>query len=320
MGWAGINVNVPYVEECIATLDMEFEIRKKDIPWAETAALGSPIELRKFLTMKGIPVPESTAKNDEDFQEWLDTYAGQVPFVRGIGDLRSIRKTQASFRTLLNRRRADGSFPYSKFYFGAHTGRFAGAGGFNMENLPREDKFNTNMRAAFIPRPGCIFLLPDFSQIEPRCIFPGTPILTDSGYKKAVDLTQVDLVWDGHDFVHHAGIIFKEGSADHAVNQTWCTSDHFVYTGADGGAAAEAVSETEAFSHRNPSWREIRALARFVGQEAWVAVRDVFLRLWHRFARKVPRLDQREIYPMLPLRPKEHEAHEALQTLRQGHQ
>lgn len=170
MGWDGVCVNAPYVEECIATLDMEFEIRKKDIPWAETAALGSPIELRKFLTLKGIPVPESTAKNDEDFQEWLDTYAGQVPFVRGIGDLRSIRKTQASFRTLLNRRRADGSFPYSKFYFGAHTGRFAGAGGFNMENLPRDDKFNTNMRAAFIPRPGCAFVIADYSQIEPRVL------------------------------------------------------------------------------------------------------------------------------------------------------
>ena len=168
MGWAGLYVDRPHVERSIAHLDNEYEARRALIPWADTAALGSPVELRRVLDEKGIPVPASTRKDDEAFKAWLEEYRGDVPFVTAISELRSIRKTQANLNTVLRRIRADGTFPYNKFYFGAHTGRWAGAGGFNTENLPRDEKFGVDMRAVFCAPPGKTFIIADFSQIEPR--------------------------------------------------------------------------------------------------------------------------------------------------------
>lgn len=170
MGWAGLYVDRPHVERSIAHLDNEYETRRALIPWADSAALGSPVELRRVLEEKGIPVPASTRKDDEAFKAWLEEYRGDVPFVTAISELRSIRKTQANFNTILKRTRCDGTFPYNKFYFGAHTGRWAGAGGFNMENLPRDEKFGVNMRAAFCAAPGKTFIISDYSQIEPRVL------------------------------------------------------------------------------------------------------------------------------------------------------
>lgn len=324
MGWIGIQLDMKYVEECCKKLGDQYAEIVATIPWANNAKINSRPALFQFLRDCGIPVPASTNRNDEAFQNWLEEYSAapdaseHMKVVRNIANLRSINKTLNQFKTLRARAREDESFPYSKFYYGAHTGRFAGAGGFNMENLNREDKFGTNLRRAFVPRPGYSFIIADYSQIEPRCIFPGTPVLTEAGYKKAIDLTRVDLVWDGQDFVHHAGVIFKEGEATHVVNKSRCTADHFVYTGSRTGAAAEAVSEAEAFSHRDPSWREIWQLARFVGQEARGAFCDVLLRLWNGAACRLFRPAARSLNPVLPLRQEAYETHEAPQTLRAG--
>jgi len=56
-----------------------------------------------------------------------------------------------------------------------NTGRFSGSDGFNMQNMYREDRADefagVNMRALFVPRKGKKFLVYDYSQIEPRCLY-----------------------------------------------------------------------------------------------------------------------------------------------------
>lgn len=176
MGWIGIQLDMKYVEECCKTLGDQYTEIVATIPWANSAKINSRPALFQFLRDCGIPVPASTNRNDEAFQNWLEEYSAapdaseHMKVVRNIANLRSINKTLNQFKTLRGRAREDESFPYSKFYYGAHTGRFAGAGGFNMENLNREDKFGTNLRRAFVPRPGHTFIIADYSQIEPRVL------------------------------------------------------------------------------------------------------------------------------------------------------
>ena len=168
MGWYGMDTDKPYIAECRAKLEAQIAAAEQAIPWNGEAKLGSPKALAAWLTEHGLPVPESTAKNDEAFGKWLEANREKAPFISGLINLRALRRTASTFAILESRTRADGSFPYSKLYCGAHTGRWSGAGGFNMENMNREDSFGTNLRRAFIPRPGMKFIIVDYSQIEPR--------------------------------------------------------------------------------------------------------------------------------------------------------
>lgn len=170
MGWRGLQTDVKYVESCRAGLLDEYNARRESIPWANDKALGSTKELSLALMARGIPVPKRTAQKDEDFQAWLEEYGEKVPFVQNLVELRQIRRCQALFDTLAMRTRDDGVFPYDKLYFGGHTGRFAGGGGFNMENLNQKDRFGTNLRRTFIARQGKLLGIADFSQIEPRVL------------------------------------------------------------------------------------------------------------------------------------------------------
>jgi DNA polymerase len=171
IGWRGMNIDIPYAKQCLADLHQYAADARQRIPWVADAAALSDKELTRWLTARGIPVPKSKAKNDEDFAAWLKEYAeGDKPaaFVKDICALRSMSRTLSTFQTLIDRVRPDGSFPYSKLYCGAHTRRWSGAGGYNMENQNRDDKFGTNQRRCFIPRAGYRYVIVDYSQIEPR--------------------------------------------------------------------------------------------------------------------------------------------------------
>ncbi len=60
-----------------------------------------------------------------------------------------------------------GSLPPYLVYCGAATGRFAGGGRFNVQNLGREG-MGARIRGLLIPRPGHKFIIGDLSQIEER--------------------------------------------------------------------------------------------------------------------------------------------------------
>ena len=59
---------------------------------------------------------------------------------------------------------ATGKLPVPLQYYGAHTGRFSGIGGMNLQNLPRGSKLRTAIR----PGADHLLIIGDFSQIEVR--------------------------------------------------------------------------------------------------------------------------------------------------------
>jgi DNA polymerase I-like protein with 3'-5' exonuclease and polymerase domains len=56
------------------------------------------------------------------------------------------------------------------FYFGAHTGRWAGAGGVNLQGLNKLPFEGIDLRSVFVAAPGKKFLICDLSQIEARVL------------------------------------------------------------------------------------------------------------------------------------------------------
>lgn len=59
-----------------------------------------------------------------------------------------------------------GLLPVPLLYYGAHTGRFSGGGGINLQNLPRGSK----LRKAIVAPPGKALVVGDSSQIEARAL------------------------------------------------------------------------------------------------------------------------------------------------------
>lgn len=194
-GRRGVAIDVPLLEEYRGKL---MEVRfaaEKNIPWEwdpdKTPLSKSPLaaECRKA----GIPCPGSLAQDDEACMKWEDTYGEQYPWVGAMRNWRRSNILLKKIETLRRRLRKDGTFPYSLKYWGAHTGRFSGDSGFNMQNLPRGEVFGVDIRKLFIPRPGKKLLIADLSQIEARLL------LWIVGDTKTLDAIRMGLhVYEAH--------------------------------------------------------------------------------------------------------------------------
>lgn len=143
---------------------------QEKLPWAEKAAILSPKALREECQSAGIPAPASLAEDSLECQAWEDEYGDSFPWVAAMRDYRKANTLYAKLRTLERQLRQDGTFPYSLKYFGAHTGRWSGDAGFNIQNLPRAPLFGVDLRRMIKPRPGCAFVISDLGQIEQRVL------------------------------------------------------------------------------------------------------------------------------------------------------
>jgi DNA polymerase I-like protein with 3'-5' exonuclease and polymerase domains len=65
---------------------------------------------------------------------------------------------------------SDGRLNYELKYGGAHTMRWSGGGGLNLQNLQKEAWQGIYLRSLLIPEPGKMFIVCDLSQIEPRVL------------------------------------------------------------------------------------------------------------------------------------------------------
>lgn len=186
---AGVYVDQELLERNKTEL-MAFQHRALlQIPWYQDGAPLSHAELKKYCAYKGIPAPASTAKKDNDE---LDGLMDVHPDLAGVIDaMRRFRKANTIVRkieSIQDRITPDGRIPLEMMYCGArHTRRWSSRG-VNVQNLDREPYFLTpEAKQAYdadeslttdyvwprhwiIPPPGKIFLILDYSQVEPRCL------------------------------------------------------------------------------------------------------------------------------------------------------
>lgn len=170
-GRRGVQIDVPLLEQGIQTMQRVILESVDKLPWVKRGrAEASPIGIAEECRLNGIPGMPVKAHDPEAAEEWLETYSPKFPWVQGLKDLRKAKKMLATLETIKLRLRPDGTLPFSLLYFGAHTGRWAGTGGLNMQNLNKDPLFGFMVRDLFIARPGKKLIIVDLSQIEPRCL------------------------------------------------------------------------------------------------------------------------------------------------------
>lgn len=169
IGQRGVCIDLERVEAGIARLKEVCWDAEKRIPWADSEAKTlSTKALAEACRLQGIPVPPSTAENDDGCEQWENDYGQQYPWVSAMRDFRKANKALRILETIRERIGEDGIMPFSLKYCGAAaTARWSGSSGLNLQNLPREDTCGVHIRECFVARPGKTFVIADLRQIEP---------------------------------------------------------------------------------------------------------------------------------------------------------
>lgn len=151
----------------------EEEVRKK---------LSSNPQFAELLTDLGVRVPTklspttgketfALAKNDEGFIELLESdnaLVQQLCAVR-LGTKSTIEESRIE-RFIGIGARNRGRLPIPLKYYGAHTGRWAGADSVNFQNLPSRDKKKKTLKNSIMAPEGHVVINCDSSQIEARVL------------------------------------------------------------------------------------------------------------------------------------------------------
>lgn len=168
----GLPIDLEGCEADIRMLETKLWQTRKLIPWADSddAKVLSPKALAEECRKHGIRAPESMAQDSEDFDKWKDEFSTTYPFAQAMSDYRRINTLLLKFKTMRSRTRPDKRMGYGMKYFGAHTGRWSGDTGFNVQNMPRADLFEVNLRNRIVAPEGKTFVVCDLSNIEPRCL------------------------------------------------------------------------------------------------------------------------------------------------------
>jgi DNA polymerase len=170
MALRGVPLDIAGLEADIEKLKISLWEYKQSIPWKEDAALLSPIALREECSKHGLQAPESFAQNDPEAEQFFEEHSKNHPWLLAVREYRKSSKHLSTLETMLKRARPDGWMSYGIRYFGAHTGRFSGDSGLNMQNLPKGLVSGVDVRSKIKAPEGYTFAIVDLSQIEPRCL------------------------------------------------------------------------------------------------------------------------------------------------------
>lgn len=172
-GAIGITADKASVDAAVELLTEKRRLAEIEIPWdwSDCKTPLSPKAISLQCRECEIPFPASLAKDDAGCLAWEAEYAETYTWVKAIRDWRRINMLLGKVKTLqAGIKPEDGRFPYSLKYFGAATGRFSGSEKFNIQNLPKDNLFDINLRGMFRPDPGCVFGVYDSGQIEARAL------------------------------------------------------------------------------------------------------------------------------------------------------
>ncbi len=165
----GIAVDAEQVQDGLQKLGSVMADSLLELPWVPDSPPLSPKALRQECLKAGIPAPASLAEGSPECDKWELIYGETHRWVAAMRDFRKANTLHKKLQTL-NSRMVGSIFPYGLKYYGAHTGRWSGDAGFNVQNLPREAQFDVDLRHMLVPRPGHTFIVSDLGQIEQRVL------------------------------------------------------------------------------------------------------------------------------------------------------
>lgn len=184
-GMRGVCVDLALMAQGMNDLHVIMFDAEKKMPWredaeADTATL-SPKEIWRLCSQQGLPIPmrldmktgeqkPTLAQDEDEVVKWEETYGDKYPWIAAVRDYRKANILLRKLQTI-ERHSIDGVLYFSLLYFGAHTGRFSGSNGLNMQNLPGRRQSFFPLRKVFRARPGKTLCIIDWSQIEPRLLY-----------------------------------------------------------------------------------------------------------------------------------------------------
>lgn len=184
----GVNVNVEYAKRAKIELSSALLRAEAQIPWCPETSAQSSTALKKQLLADGYTLPKSFAKKSAVYMKWVEKN-GTIPYVKARQDYSSINMHVKRVENIINTVDENGFLHPPFKYFGAHTGRDSGnskedetsresSPAVNMLNMAKKPVLKGNpevfggagvdMRGMIIPRPGYVFAIYDYSQIEAR--------------------------------------------------------------------------------------------------------------------------------------------------------
>ena len=147
-GRHGVAIDVNRLNNYIELMNKVIFTAINSLPWvARGRPPASPLGMAEECRAAEIPCPPVKAHDPEAAAEWEETYAPKFAWVMAVRNLRKAKKTLATLETIKLRLRPDDTVAFSLKYCGAHTKRWAGDAGWNLQNQNKEP----------------LFVLPDFT-------------------------------------------------------------------------------------------------------------------------------------------------------------
>jgi DNA polymerase I-like protein with 3'-5' exonuclease and polymerase domains len=169
MGLHGVPVDIEAIDSATRKLADTIWNAEQEIPWSGESPILSAKALATECRKVGIEPPKSLAKDSEECAAWEDRFGSQYPWVGAMRDWRRSNAIKSKLETMRARiKPGTDRAVFSLKYFGGHTGRFSGGGGWNLQNLGRGEIMGVNMRSMIKAAPGYVFISADSAQIEPR--------------------------------------------------------------------------------------------------------------------------------------------------------
>jgi hypothetical protein len=202
-GDRGIQIDTELLSEYIGIAQQMLTETEATLPWMlDGKKPTSPKAIAEECRKAGIECPPVKSHFDDGearFAAWEAKYGQKHLWIANVSNWRSINKFLESLHTINERLMPGGLFSFSLKYFGAHTGRWSGDAGFNMQNLRKVPIYRDerglmisdegrlkeiersktlpdfvtgvlDIRKLFIPRRGKKMICSDLSQIEPRVL------------------------------------------------------------------------------------------------------------------------------------------------------
>lgn len=141
-GRRGLRIDRAALEEGIRLMQRVIIAATDNLPWVKRGrAPASPIGIAEECRVHGIPPPPVKAHNPDAAEEWEEAFAPKFPFVYALKNIRKAKKTLATLETIQQRLCDDDTVAFSLKYCGAHTRRWAGDAGWNLQNQNKEPLF-----------------------------------------------------------------------------------------------------------------------------------------------------------------------------------
>jgi hypothetical protein len=169
-GFRGLPVDEKALDGGIKILEKAIWKAQQDLPWvndSSDAKALSPKALAQACREAGIPAPASMAEDDPACQEWESIYGKKFKWVESMRVVRKANLLLARLK-IMRERTIDGRFKFGMKYGGAHTMRWSGDAGFNVQGFPKEPFCGVDIRKCVRAPKGRKFIIADKSQIEAR--------------------------------------------------------------------------------------------------------------------------------------------------------